>query len=130
MLLRIIAVLFVSFVAFLLVSVNLGWNWFFIAWVKLVPFEDKLIHFLLMGLLSFFVNLLLDARQTSLANFRVLSGSLIVLLITTAEEFSQLLLPHRNFEILDLICNFCGILLFGKLAALMVKKIKKPVLLK
>lgn len=128
MILRFTAYSFIAFIIFMLLSVNLGWNWFFLRWTKFVPFQDKMMHFVFIGLLSFFVNLLLDARRTDFVSTSVLTGSLLIFAITTVEEFSQILLANRNFELLDLLCNVLGILFFGKLAELYVQKSKKPAL--
>jgi VanZ family protein len=47
----------------------------------------------------------------------VLKGSLIVAVIVTLEEFSQLFLHNRGFSLVDLAADYVGIILFGQLAA-------------
>ncbi len=84
--------------------------------VRAVPFGDKLGHFVLMGLLSLLVNLCLSCRAVKLAGFRLLLGSALVLLPVAAEEFSQLLTPHRSFDLIDLLFDAGGIFVFGRLA--------------
>ncbi len=77
-----------------------------------IPFGDKLGHFFLMGIFAFLLNLSLDCRKVWLFLF----GSLIVLGIVTLEEFSQIFIRGRSFDLTDLVFDFFGILLFGELA--------------
>ena len=81
-----------------------------------IPAGDKLGHFLLMGSLSLIVNLLLQMKTISFAGQRILWGSLLVAVIVSTEEFSQMYIPSRTFSLLDLVADYAGILLFGRLA--------------
>ena len=83
-----------------------------------IPFGDKIGHFVLMGVLSFWVNLLLNLRTVGIGKIRYLLGSVIVLGLVTIEEFSQLFIKGRTFDKTDLIADFIGILIFGELARL------------
>ncbi len=89
--------------------------------VRALPFGDKASHFLLMGLLSLLVNLCLSGRSTELGRVRVLTGSLIVFVVVAAEEFSQLFLRYRSFDLIDLLCDGLGIFLFGRLACFLTR---------
>ena len=87
------------------------------------PHGDKVGHFLLMGLLSFFLNRtalasLQDCRPASVT-WRV---SLALAFIVTLEELSQQLLPKRTFSLVDLAFSHAGIALFGWLAWLVTRK--------
>lgn len=86
------------------------------AGVRALPFGDKLGHFLLMGMLSLLVNLCLSCRRVKVGGVRLLAGSLVVMLLVTVEEFSQLYVASRSFDLIDLLCDGLGILLFGRLA--------------
>jgi VanZ family protein len=81
-----------------------------------IPYFDKISHFLLMGIFSFLVNLVLKIRTVSFAKFRYLLGTLIVLTIVTIEEFSQIFVSGRSFDWGDLVADYLGIFLFGELA--------------
>lgn len=81
-----------------------------------IPYFDKLGHFFLMGIFSFLVNLTLRARTILLWKFRYLLGSLIVLIVVSIEEFSQIFVSGRAFDLGDLVADFFGIMLFGELA--------------
>src|SRR5262245_50474998 len=67
----------------------------FIRWV---PYGDKVGHFVLMGILSYWVNVLLQLRTIGFGKVRYLLGSIIVLGLVTIEEFSQLFFPGRTFD--------------------------------
>ncbi len=81
-----------------------------------MPLGDKMAHFILVGGISFFVNLLLELRMVKVGKREILLGSLLVFAFITIEEFSQLFIVRRNFDLLDLTANYLGIFLFGRLA--------------
>ena len=81
-----------------------------------IPYGDKLGHFLLMGGFSFLLNLVLNARTFRLWKFNYLLGSLIVLIVVTIEEISQMFVAGRTFDWSDLVFDFLGIFLLGELA--------------
>lgn len=107
---------FVIFIAVVLVYADMGWDLFLFDWVKYLPFKDKLGHFLLIGTLTFFVNILLDFRRVNIGKRELLLGSVLVFLFFTLEEMSQAFLANRNCEFLDFLCNTFGILIFERLA--------------
>ena len=111
MFLRAITVCALLFSAFVIASV--GFQTPFGMSVKhligLVPMGDKTLHFLLLTSLSFLINASLKSRRTGVAGLNVLLGSLLVGTLFTLEEFSQAFIPSRNFEILDMVCNYAGV---------------------
>lgn len=84
--------------------------------IRKLPYGDKIGHFLLMGFLSFLVNLTLKAKSFQIWKLKYLWGSIIVLAVVTIEEFSQIFIRGRSFDLRDLGADFAGILLFGELA--------------
>lgn len=82
---------------------------------------DKLGHFILYGLLNFFITLTFIALPNRDANRMALSVGLILALIVTAEEFSQQFFSARTFDLIDLAASFVG-LLVGGWAAWQIKK--------
>lgn len=86
------------------------------------PYGDKISHFLLMGGLSFMVNWAMVCRKLRLGRWEVLRGSAIVAVLVTLEEFSQLFIRYRTFDLSDLACDFAGIFLFGQLASWLTKR--------
>lgn len=81
-----------------------------------IPYGDKLGHFLLMGGFSFLLNLVLQAKTFRFWKFSYLLGSLIVFVIVTIEEISQMFVAGRTFDWGDLVVDYLGIFLLGELA--------------
>src|SRR5690606_3735337 len=74
---------------------------------------DKLVHFILFGLLIFFITLAFIALPNRVASRVALSVGLILALIVTAEEFSQQFFSARTFDLIDLSASFVGLLVGG-----------------
>ncbi len=94
--------------------------------IRDVPYVDKLGHFFLMGGLSLFFNLSLSGRQLTFGPMSLQCGTLIVLLLVTAEEFSQLYFDHRKFDLMDLFWSVAGALAFGFVAAILLERRRVP----
>lgn len=92
-----------------------------------IPYFDKVAHFLLMGGFSFLVNLWLKIKTFSVWKFRYLAGSSIVLIIVTLEEFSQIFISGRSFDIGDLAADYAGIIIFGELAGFVYRNYIKTI---
>ena len=114
--LKLIGYLFIIFIAVVLVYVDMGWKLFIFDWIEYLPFKDKAGHFILIGGLTFFVNIVLNLKQVQISKRNFLLGSVIVFFFITIEEGSQHFISTRNCEFLDLMCNYLGIFVFGKLA--------------
>jgi len=84
--------------------------------IRNLPYGDKAGHFILMGLFSLILNTALSCRTIKLWKLNLLMGSLIVALVVTLEEFSQLFVRYRSFDPIDLFFDYAGIFLFGQLA--------------
>lgn len=88
-----------------------------------IPYGDKCGHFFLMGTLSFLLNLSLSKshpRKPFLS-----TASLIVFSLVALEEFSQIFVRGRTFDLMDLLFDALGILLFGHLAQLIKARQQK-----
>lgn len=86
------------------------------SWLHRTPGADKLCYFLLVGALAVAVNWLLNCRTIDLPRGSIQLGTLICLAFATLEESSQIWIPSRNFDLLDLTMNTLGILVLGPLA--------------
>ncbi len=115
---------FVFFIGYIITAVNLKWDMGWASWIGHIPFGDKICHFILIGTLTFFVNILFNMKRVDLIFKPVLLGSLCVFIFISVEEASQFFLSHRNCEILDLVANYLGIFVFGRIANRIVLKRK------
>jgi polysaccharide biosynthesis protein VpsQ len=82
-------------------------------WVGSVPFGDKIGHLVFIGILTFLLNDALDGRMVKMGGLKVLLGCSIVAVVMTLEEISQIWIPWRTFDLVDLSANYLGIGLAG-----------------
>lgn len=112
-----ITILYLILIVLIIVVANQGdYIYYLKTLVDLIPYGDKWGHFILMGLLAFFVNLLLTCEKFQLFKLSFLKGSIIVFLFVTLEELSQIFIANRAFDWQDLLFDYLGILVFGQLA--------------
>ena len=81
-----------------------------------IPYADKVGHFVLIGGMTFLLNLALAARQVTFAKRSWLLGSLLIFVVFTLEEFTQIGIVSRTFDLGDLSADYAGILFFGRIA--------------
>jgi len=86
-----------------------GQDILFFKLIEHVPMGDKFAHITLVGTLAFLLNLILGAKTFTIRKMELLLGSCIVFGIMTVEEFSQIYIPMRNFDLVDLMANYLGI---------------------
>ncbi len=86
------------------------------ALVYLLPGEDMTGHFLFLGALAFASGLAFIGRERDRQWRQWGRVVLVLLLMSTLEESSQLLLTRRTFSLVDLGANYAGVLLFASLA--------------
>jgi VanZ family protein len=114
--LKVLAVVYIFFLAFIIVLYDIKETQYLFKAVRKYAFADKAGHLLLMGLMAMSVSLHLGAHQINFWRLRFFTGSLIVFVIVTLEETSQLLIPNRTFDPMDLLANYFGIFLCGEFA--------------
>lgn len=119
---KIITVIYIFVIAGIVVIANVKSTQYLLKFSGGIPYFDKIAHFLLMGGFSFFVNLVLKAKDISIGKLGYLLGSLIVFAIVTVEEFSQIFIAGRAFDWGDLVADYSGIILFGELARIVCRK--------
>lgn len=84
------------------------------SFVQVVPFGDKILHFLILGTLTF---LACWARHGGSKRQQLHASQarpiwpipLLIGVIITIEEFSQIFIPARAFDLGDLFANMSGI---------------------
>ncbi|WP_020536698.1 VanZ family protein [Lewinella cohaerens] len=118
----VLALSFLAFIFWIIIQADLGQSIGFSKFVRHLPFGDKLGHFFLYGVLAFLVNLALKNRKIAISGHQILLGGLLVLVFAILEEFTQMALSTRNFELWDMFCDLLGITLFSWLAL----RISKP----
>lgn len=107
-----ITLIFTLFIGWIIYMANTGQDTLFFVWARRVPNGDKLSHIILFGTLALLFNLCSRYRVVELRGVMIYRGSLLVLLFTTCEEFSQFLLPNRTFDLLDYSASVFGVALF------------------
>jgi VanZ family protein len=115
----------ISFLCFLgavifIVDNDLGDGLF--RFMNYVPGGDKTGHFLLMGTLCLLMNLWLNHRVLRISGFALLFGTLITIGLVTVEEFSQIFVKSRTFDLIDLAADYLGIIAFDFIARLIKKR--------
>jgi VanZ family protein len=81
------------------------------------PNGDKVGHFILFGLLTFFLTrAFFSSFPSRPRSWVALSIGLILALFIAAEEWSQQFFSARTFDLLDLLASYAGIVIFGFLA--------------
>ena len=86
------------------------------------PGSDKAGHFVLIGGMAFLLNLSLGLRAVRFGGWAWLLGGVIVGVACTIEEISQIWIPARSFDLLDLAGDYAGIVCFGWLAKIVSKR--------
>lgn len=114
---RRLSFIFAIILILIILAANLGIGEGFFLLVSKIPYFDTLGHFVLLGTLSLFVNLGFTSNRVRLLRLPLLKSCLILAAIITLEEFSQIFLARRSFDLLDLSANYLGIFLFGEIGA-------------
>lgn len=117
-----IAILFSIFILMVILAADLGVGSPFFALVRRVPGADKTGHFILIGLLAFFVIWAVMDVSSRSSRSACIKSMLVLAAIITLEELTQLFLRFRGFSYADLAFDYLGILLFGCLAAFLQRR--------
>ncbi len=120
----ILGALFLAFFLYIIYATNQGTLPFFIRRLYLFPGGDKVGHFVLLGIASFFANQVLYPRHFLIFGKVFFVGSLIVLFAITAEEISQMFLANRTFDLIDLSFSYLGIIA-GDVVVRLLNKVAK-----
>ncbi|MBF2062947.1 MAG: VanZ family protein [Calothrix sp. C42_A2020_038] len=80
------------------------------------PYYDTILHFLLLGLAAYLSHLAFNKRQLHIFGTAIPLMPFIVFLFCIIDEIIQKFTPHRSADIIDLIADVCGIIVFTILA--------------
>ncbi len=111
-----ITTLFAILLTILVILANFGLGSLLFGFLDYVPGEDKTAHFILFGMMSYFLNTALYFEKLSIHPVSIMKGSFILIVIVTLEEMSQYFIPSRTFSWLDLSASYLGIYFFGYLS--------------
>jgi VanZ family protein len=112
------AVFFTLFIIGIIVLADMGRLPWFISMFYRFPYGDKAGHFILFGLLNFFITrAALSSPRFQNRKLVALSVGLVLALFMAAEEWSQHYFSTRTVSIADLLAGYLGIFL-GALIAL------------
>lgn len=117
-----LAIVFGLFIISVIIAVDTGVGQAFLGWIHSLPMGDKLGHFCLLGILTLLVSLSLKKAYWVYRGLLIPKAALIITVIITLEEFSQILIPYRNFDTADLLANYLGITVFGLIAYFIHRK--------
>ncbi len=119
---RLITLAFALFVVGVVLLANQGMVYQVFPFVQELPGKDKTGHFFLMGTLAFLTNLSMRGRCLRVSVIRIHVGSLLIMVLVTMEEFSQLFFKARGFDPWDLLSDFLGIFILGWMGVLLAKR--------
>ncbi|MBN8582275.1 MAG: VanZ family protein [Anaerolineae bacterium] len=118
-----LAFFFALFILTIILLADLGFLRPVLFLVSRVDYLDKILHFLLIGTLTFLVSsALVEALPSLNPKWVLLSAVFILAVVFTLEEISQGPIRGRDASWADLAANYAGILVFGGLAWLRVRK--------
>jgi VanZ family protein len=110
-----IALAYAALFAVAVVAADAGWLPRFAEWLHDLPFADKAVHFVMFGTLALMANLALASRGNRSLLRAIVIGSIIVLIVATAEEYSNRYLIMRDWSLGDLAANYLGVACLGML---------------
>lgn len=114
------AILFAVFLAAVILLANFGGLRPLLKGVHAIPHGDKILHFLLVGILNFLTTTaFLQSLPSRDPKWVAVSIGLALSLVFTVEEFSQDFFRGRNASLRDLLANYAGIAFFGFVAWLL-----------
>jgi hypothetical protein len=110
-----IALAYLAALGCIVVAADAGWLPQFAERLHDLPHGDKVLHFLLFGGLALVANLALAKHRPNSFARAIVTGSMLVIIVATAEEYSNQYLALRDWSLGDLTANYLGIVCLGML---------------
>ncbi len=98
--------IFISSIIF--VADNANYN-FALRWVGAIPYGDKIAHATLYGVMAMLLNYGFSYKKTK----GVQLGAIDVLTFAILEEFTQMYIPSRTFDLYDILADIVGVALLS-----------------
>ena len=105
--------LFAFFIGWVIYLADTGQKSIFFDLVKIIPFGDKIGHFLLFGFLTLGPIIVFKLRGMRIGKINVLYGAIVIFCVVVIEELSQKYVPGRTFDISDIMASLAGIVAFS-----------------
>jgi VanZ family protein len=117
-----IAIVLFVFVILFMCMITLGVFSHIKEWVYANHVNDKITHIFFASILTLLANFILQPRRIRIFSHEFLLGTLIMLFLFTLDETSQIFLPGREADPLDLAASYTGLLIGTGLFNLWVKR--------
>ncbi len=121
---KLIAVSFGLLVATIVLLANLNVDAAVFRWSKIIPSGDTLGHFVFIGTLALLVNSAFATKRVRFGPVVVWRATIVIAVVVTFEECSQLWLVHRSFSWSDMAANWAGIVVLGELVPMALRNIR------
>ncbi len=96
--------------------------WLLLRW----PYADKVLHAVLMGGMTFWLNLIWPGRTWRISRLTIPLAIAVPLIFIVSEEFAQMLSPVRTFDLLDLAGDMIGMLLAWAASQMLLRRLSSP----
>lgn len=114
---KVLSVIFLAFILAVIILADMGEIPASIHALYRFPYGDKVGHFILFGLLNFFLTrAFLSSQPNRRRKLAAVSTGLILAMFIALEEWSQQFFSTRTFDLLDLLASYLGLALGGWLA--------------
>lgn len=123
---RLLAISYFMFLALVVYCADSRAHLHLFSFIRSIPGGDKVGHFLFMGMLALLLNLALACRVVRVAGRTFLIGTIVALTLITIEEISQRFIPYRTFDLVDLIADYSGVIIFSALAVVIRRNYYGP----
>ena len=121
---QLITIAFFIFIIWIIYLANTGQSSIFFQLVAMLPWGDKIGHFVLFGLVTLGAIFISRYKQIHIFGYPVYIASIVVTCLVFIEEYSQLFIESRNFDYNDLTANILGIICFSLLTNYNMKRTK------
>ena len=98
---------------------------FFIEFTEVIPQKDKIGHFVLYGILAFLLDKALREKNYRIFKNAIPAALVWVLSFAAIEEFTQIWIPARNFDLIDFAADLFGVVVFIAASRMVEVKLKK-----